>query len=376
MRFYISDLVLHYRGHEVSALSLYSYLLDWLIYISILLIFMLYGTVIPPRYHEFLTHDISLMNSYKAEDETVIPINLLIWIAAGFPVFQFLACSIFSGRTLSKPRQLWDIFIGLTCLCGAMGTQLMITCILKNICGLPRPDMLSRCEPVEGTDEDDIHLSTVDICANINTHILREGFRSFPSGHLSTVFCGMVVSSLNIAAKLQVLDQRGISFKILIAIIPIMVAWIVSCSRISDHRHFLRDVLGGFLIGTSVAIWFYTQYFPSIFDLENCGRAYPPRRIGIANFFNNVGGFWKINDTLSGSYNERNLNSSDAIRKLQLLEGDLNTVINLNNMDQLAEIPENITFFNNVSKKLGRKYYNLKSHTSPILPVYDPPLND
>ena len=323
MHFYFPDWVIKYKEHQISALSLYSYILDWSIYILILVIFMVYGTLLAPRYHEFLLLDSTLMYSYRSEKETVIPLYMLIIIAVVIPIIQFVFCSIYNRHTLSGARRAWDIFSGLMALSGSMATQLMITCILKNICGLPRPDLISRCQPTQTEMLIYGQLATVEICETFlrdsvgpSLHILQEGFRSFPSGHLSTVFCGMVITSLNFAGKLQIFDKRGISFKVLLAICPIMVACFVSCTRISDNRHFLRDVIGGSVIGTHVAIWFYLQYFPSIFNLENCGRAYPPRRIGVANFFNNVGGFWKIRDVLPGAYVERVLNNPGIIPQL------------------------------------------------------------
>lgn len=383
MHFYFPDWVIKYKEHQISALSLYSYIIDWSIYILILIIFMVYGTLLAPRYHEFLLLDSALMYSYRSEKETVIPLYMLIIIAVVIPIIQFIFCSIYNRHTLSGARRAWDIFSGLMALSGSMATQLMITCILKNICGLPRPDLISRCQPMQTEMLTYGQLATVEICETFlgdsvgpSLHILQEGFRSFPSGHLSTVFCGMVITSLNFAGKLQIFDKRGISFKVLLAICPIMVACFVSCTRISDNRHFLRDVIGGSVIGTHVAIWFYLQYFPSIFNLENCGRAYPPRRIGVANFFNNVGGFWKIRDVLPGAYEERVLNNPGIIPQLssELQPGESISAV------EIVDLSTNISFFNKLTSLLSDKYINL-NNADPILPVWtsrcadnDPPI--
>ncbi|KAK6464921.1 diacylglycerol pyrophosphate phosphatase [Scheffersomyces coipomensis] len=365
----LPDWSIRLRNHNISGLTFFSYILDWLIYISILLTFIIFGTTAPPRYHEFSINDISLMYSYKPEDETAVPLVPLILIAVGIPIIQFIVCSLINNHTLSKSRQFWDIYIGLMCLCGGMAIQLMFTVILKNICGLPRPDLLSRCQP-NLTTEPPLQLATVTICSNPNINLIQEGFRSFPSGHSSTVFCGMVISSLNIAGKLQVFDKRGISFKVILAIFPIMIACFVSCTRISDNRHFLRDVIGGSIIGTAVAVWFYSQYFPSIFDLENCGRAYPPRRLGVANFLNNVGGFWKIKDILPGSFNERVLNSVDVIKQVEEItpiDIDINNDID-DNLNSYVEIPKNIQLFNKLKIDLKDRYFNFNKHLD--LPLY------
>lgn len=52
--------------------------------------------------------------------------------------------------------------------------------------GRPRPDMLSRCKPPTDTQDPLLGLSTVDICTtDIHSHLMIDGFKSFPSGHSS-----------------------------------------------------------------------------------------------------------------------------------------------------------------------------------------------
>lgn len=352
---HLRDSAFTFRHCKYSKISFLSYLFDWGIYVTILVVFMVYGSTFPPRYHEFLTSDISIQNEYKDENTTLVPIPVLLFISVGLPIFQFVFCSIFC-KTLTRIRKCWDIYIGLLVLCGAMATQLMITCILKNICGLPRPDLISRCQPHYTQPVPIGTLSSVDICSNDNIALLQEGFRTFPSGHSSTVFCGMILSSLNISAKLQVFDQRGISIKIFTAIGPVMIACFVSCTRISDNRHFLKDVIGGLLIGTCVAIIYYIQYFPWISNISNCGRAYPPRRFGVSHWFNNVGGFWKIKDKLPGSYNERVLNDIKVFKGLQKL--NMGDQIGL--PESFEDVDQNIKIFNELGDKFRGQYFQIE----------------
>ena len=65
----------------------------------------------------------------------------------------------------------------------------LLTDLIKNAVGRPRPDLLSRCKPARGT-ADDILLSWT-VCTQSDQHILHEGWRSFPSGHSSFSFSGM-----------------------------------------------------------------------------------------------------------------------------------------------------------------------------------------
>lgn len=343
------DRPLKIRGTHISALSAYWYIFDWIAYVVILVASMVYGSTVPPRFHEFLVDNLDLMHSYVAEEETAVQVPLLVLLSAGVPILLVLACAAYNRATLSTSRMAWDVHIGMLTLLGAMATQLMITCVLKTICGLPRPDFLSRCVPDLSIDQTSL-LSTVDICTSINQHIVLEGFRSFPSGHLSTVFCGMLFTTLYISGQLQVFDSRGMSFKVLLAITPIVVACFVACTRISDNRHFLRDVAGGSLIGLAIAAWFYLQYFPSVFKLENSGRAYPPRRIGVASFLNNVGGFWKIDDLLPGAYDGRTLDAK-TLQELEEFDGTVG----------LESMGDNIEFINKIKNTLGTRVINVEA---------------
>ena len=358
MHIHLEDWSFRCKHFAFSALTCFSYTLDLTVYLLILVLFMIFGTYMEPRYHEFLVEDISLQYSYKAESETAVTMLPLIMISVVFPISQFLACSLLSRYAATLTRKIWDAYAGMLALLGSMATQLMVTCILKNICGLPRPDVLDRCQLIPEISED-LKLVTVEACENYSREyttsmaILQEGFRSFPSGHLSTIFCGMVITSLNIAAKLQVFDKRGISFKVLLALLPLMVACFVSCTRISDNRHFLRDVIGGSLIGATIGVWFYLQYFPSVFNLENSGRAYPPRRIGVAKYFNNIGGFWKMKEVLPGSYTDRVLNTPDISRQL---EEQVNESFS---PSELEDLVKNISIVNKISHKLKNKFLDL-----------------
>lgn len=263
------DTKLPYLGF--SLLTVYSYALDWAVYIVVLVVFMVYGSRVMPRAQEFSLADIMLMASYIPEPQTQVRMPALVLMAVGVPVAAVVVLSILEGHRLTGARKAWDVFSGMLALCGGMAGQIMFTCTLKNICGFGRPDLLARCEPDDSVVE---RLATLAVCTG-NERLVREGFRSFPSGHTSTIFCGMTVASLTIAAKTQMWDGRGVAAKSVVAALPLVLASFVGCTRISDHRHFLRDVVAGASVGVLSGVTFYTQYFPWIWK---GGRARPPRR--------------------------------------------------------------------------------------------------
>lgn len=68
----------------------------------------------------------------------------------------------------------------------SVATTTVITQVIKITVGRPRPDMLSRCQPIEGAADAAVYgLSTVAICTVQSGRIILDGFRSFPSGHAS-----------------------------------------------------------------------------------------------------------------------------------------------------------------------------------------------
>lgn len=70
---------------------------------------------------------------------------------------------------------------------------------LKNAIGKPRPDLIDRCQPnitmISGGQNIDLPtivgqfgLSNHSICTQTDNAILKDGFRSFPSGHSSSKY--------------------------------------------------------------------------------------------------------------------------------------------------------------------------------------------
>ena len=64
-----------------------------------------------------------------------------------------------------------------------------LTDVVKNSVGRPRPDLIARCKPKDGTPEHT--LITIGSCTETDHHVLHDGWRSFPSGHSSLAFSGL-----------------------------------------------------------------------------------------------------------------------------------------------------------------------------------------
>lgn len=70
----------------------------------------------------------------------------------------------------------------------------MITGALKNACGKPRPDIIDRCKPSQVPA---VGLSNHTMCTQENHEILKDGFRSWPSGKVSCRLCDAFLSGLS-----------------------------------------------------------------------------------------------------------------------------------------------------------------------------------
>jgi diacylglycerol diphosphate phosphatase/phosphatidate phosphatase len=172
--------------------------------------------------------------------------------------------------------RLWETNCGFLGLVLSQALAFVITTALKNACGRPRPDFIERCNPNTTHDPTPFGLSNSTICQG-DPALLKDGFRSWPSGHSSSAFAGLIYLALWIGGKLHVMDNRGEVWKTILVMIPALAATLVAVSRIMDARHHAFDVITGAALGTLCAFISYRQYFPPITEAWKKGRAYPIR---------------------------------------------------------------------------------------------------
>lgn len=199
------------------------------------------------------------------------------------------------------------------------------------------PDManISKWAVGGGNRPEGIVLVQAGICQQTDSDILNDGFRSYPSGHSSFSSSGLVYLSLFLASKLALTfpflapraytpdstpyhsafpsrnprgHQRNDSelsgknidsstaltsghndtliaarnqaaapplYLLLIAIIPTLLSIYICSTRFSDFRHHGFDILFGFLIGTTVAIFAFRFYHLPL--SQGAGWSWGPR---------------------------------------------------------------------------------------------------
>ncbi|KAG6008969.1 hypothetical protein E4U21_003521 [Claviceps maximensis] len=211
----------HTEGSSAGSFSiklLASYALDWIVLFGITIAGGFLGRIEPNK-RPFALDDPNI--SFPFTEVETVPAWLLVILCALCPVviIFFISLILIPGNTVPKntsaayvwKRKLWELHVGWLGLLMAVGSAFFFVSGIKNMCGKPRPDLLSRCEPdlanaakyvVGGLNGS--RLYSGDICKQTNTHKLDDGFRSYPSGHSAASAAGLIYLSLFLASKFSV----------------------------------------------------------------------------------------------------------------------------------------------------------------------------
>ncbi|CDH60154.1 pap2-domain-containing protein [Lichtheimia corymbifera JMRC:FSU:9682] len=245
-----------------------SYAQDWLLVIVMIGVFFAID-VIPPFHREFSLQDKSIMYTYTAKESIPAWTLALICflgpiIAIGFIAWYF-------------QRSMHDFHSGVLGLFLALSMVIMLTDVIKITAGRPRPDFLARCQPPLDAEDPPRGLSNYTICTTpIDSYEMKDGYKSFPSGHASFSFAGLGYLAFYLAGKMQLFDERGHTYKCFLFAFPSLAALLVAISRTRDYRHHWQDVFIGGLLGAGCAYFAYRQYYPSLIHVE-CHNPYSAR---------------------------------------------------------------------------------------------------
>ncbi|KAL2622401.1 hypothetical protein R1flu_002606 [Riccia fluitans] len=205
-----------------------------------------------------------LMIKYPLKRNTV-PLWSVPIYAVLLPILIFLGYFV-------KRRNVRDTHHAILGLLTAIFLTGVITDAIKDGVGRPRPDFFFRCFP-DGNVQYTQDLIQEVICTGKESDI-REGYKSFPSGHTSWSFAGLGYLSFYLAGKVVIFDKRGFTWRLSLVVLPLLAAALVGVSRVDDYWHHWQDVFVGGLIGLTVAYFSYKQHFPD-FGHDMAGHPFP-----------------------------------------------------------------------------------------------------
>lgn len=177
--------------------SLFRYIIDYVLICGFIVFFSSLDKM-EPFHQKFSLNNWTIQYPF-AEHERV-PVWMAGVISCAFPLLVIIlyALVIDGAKKVKKGNglyaihpmreRLWEMNCGILGLGLSVAAVIFFTGALKNAIGKPRPDMLARCQPPkDAVDPLPFGLSDYSICTG-DKHILKDGFKSFPSGHSSSEY--------------------------------------------------------------------------------------------------------------------------------------------------------------------------------------------
>jgi len=213
---------------------------DWAL-LFLILVIELPSSLTADPFQRYLPVMIDPSLTYPLYDDTVPvwAVGLLMLV----PILIFALYQIL----LRSSHDFHNACLGLFC---ALVFTLAMTDAIKLTAGRYRPDWYAR------SGESD--------------SVIKDGRQSFPSGHSSISFTGMVYLSLYIAGKTGIFRKNGGAvWKAVVGFLPVMAATAVAVSRVRDYHHHFSDILAGSILGTAMAFFTYMLNFNSLTGEES-----------------------------------------------------------------------------------------------------------
>ena len=210
--------------------------LRWLPILLIIGVAWTIELVVPPFHRYFSPADPSI--SYPHQSYDTVPPWALFVISLAVPLVIISSISILLKLGW---RDAHEYILG---LCAAFAFNALFTHIVKVTVGRHRPDWLDRCHAVTNNPGSTLSYTTVvlldtSVCQPIvPLPVYYDGMKSFPSGHSSYSFAGLVFLSFYLYTKLRNFPSPyNTTFRPMICILPVIGAMLVAISRVCDYRY-------------------------------------------------------------------------------------------------------------------------------------------
>ncbi|XP_021727088.1 lipid phosphate phosphatase 2-like [Chenopodium quinoa] len=244
------------RSHGVQVAKIHMH--DWLILFLLVVIDIVLNVIEP--FHRFVGKGMMEDLRYPLKGNTVpfwaVPIVAILLPFCVILIYYFIRKDVYDFHQAT---------LGL--LFSVLITS-VITDAIKDGVGRPRPDFFWRCFP---NGKEVYHNVTGDVICTGFKSVIKEGHKSFPSGHTSWSFAGLTFLAWYLSGKIRCFDRRGHVAKLCIIFAPILLAAMVGVSRVDDYWHHWQDVFAGGLIGFVIASFCYLQFFPPPYAEDGWG---------------------------------------------------------------------------------------------------------
>ncbi|KAM1517520.1 lipid phosphate phosphatase 2-like [Malus sylvestris] len=244
------------RSHGVQVAKVHMH--DWLILLVLAGIDLGLNLIEP--FHRFVGEDMMTDLKYPLKDNTIpfwgVPIIAVLLPLAVILVYYFIR------------KDVYDLHQAILGLLFSVFITAILTDAIKDGVGRPRPDFFWRCFPDGKGVFDPL---TKDVMCTGSKSVIKEGHKSFPSGHTSWSFAGLGFLAWYLSGKVRAFDRRGHVDKLCIVFLPLLIAALVVVSRVDDYWHHWQDVCAGSLIGITIASFCYLQFFPPPYDADGWG---------------------------------------------------------------------------------------------------------
>ncbi|RYP23482.1 hypothetical protein DL767_008798 [Monosporascus sp. MG133] len=210
--------------------------------------------------------------AYPHREQIIAP-WLDSFLAAAIPIVVILLAQV-------RIRSFWDVNNGIIGLVYCLLTSVFCVVMIKLLVGGLRPHFYDVCKPdptlasqaqrnatgLNGIGYQN-YMYTSEICTADHDQRLWNALESFPSGHSSTIFAGMVFLYLYLNAKLKVFSNYHPSmWKLVVLYLPILLACIIAGLLTVDQSHNWYDIVAGAVIGIVFAFSAYRMVYASIWD--------------------------------------------------------------------------------------------------------------
>lgn len=238
------------------------YIPDWLCVGVLFVFFFLVAERSRPFNRQFKLSDPTIQHPFAVVERVSGPMCLIL--AATVPLVVMTVVTFVKHR--NQKDHAWHVLQ--VSLLGSFLTVCIdgvVTDILKNWVGRPRPDFLARCGPIATTPLDTF--VGINVCtAPLGERALVDGMRSTPSGHLSISFSAFLFLSMWLFGQFQLLRNVSTNpvYWYLFAFTPLLLAFYVALSRVQDYRHHFVDIILGGILGCTIAVVVYRKFFNSI----------------------------------------------------------------------------------------------------------------